>query len=211
MDIYQPDTGDQRTEEWLEERRGKISATHMSDILMKPDKAGYRNYLMKLALERLTGKSLESWYCNADMQRGIDLEPIARELYEFETGRIVEQLMWVDHPTIPMSGCSPDGSIMGGDAYEGGVETKCPKPATHADYLLTEEVDRGYRLQMLWQMECQGLQWIDFVSYCPEFPENLQLKVIRFNRDEEEIGKLKTAAVDFNRAVERMVEELRAL
>lgn len=197
----------QGTEEWFNLKRGKISATHMADILMKPTQAGYNNYLMQLALERMTGRT-EPTYTNFDMQNGIDLEPLARDCYEFETGRTIDLVAWVNHPTIPNAGCSPDGIIM---AEDGGVEIKCPKPKTHAGYRLTEEIDRDYILQTQWQMACQPWQnWIDFVSYCPAFPEEKQLKIITVWRDDHKIDELQMAAVKFNRAVEQMVMDLEA-
>lgn len=196
----------QGTSAWLDMKRGKISATHMADLLMKPTAAGYRNYRAKLVLELLTEKTEET-FCSFDMQRGIDLEPDARISYEFQTGHTVDQVAWVDHPTIHRAGCSPDGLI--GD--DGGVEYKCPKSSTHLDYLLTGDIDRNYMLQMQWQMECTGRKWIDFVSYHPDFPIDKQLKIIRVERDDEKINELKAAAISFNIEVDRMQLELESL
>jgi hypothetical protein len=106
-----------------------------------------------------------------------------------------------------MAGCSPDGVIAD---LAGGVEFKCPKAATHLGYILTEKIDRNYMLQMQWQMECQDFQWIDFVSYHPDFPADKQLKIIRVHRDETVIQELKDAAVLFGAAVEQMIIDLEA-
>lgn len=199
----------QGTEEWFDAKRGKISATHMADILMKVTTAGYRNYRAKLLLERITGKTEET-FCSFDMQRGIDLEPDARISYQFEAGNTVEQIMWVDHPTIADSGCSPDGLIKVDGAIAGLAEFKAPKSATHLDYILTEIIDRNYLLQMQWQMACTGAQWVDFVSYHPDFPLDKQLKIIRVERDQDKINELESAAVKFNFAVQQMIDDLEA-
>jgi putative phage-type endonuclease len=200
----------QGTPQWFDLKRGKIGATHMADILMKPTMAGYRNYLVKLALERMTGRTEET-FCSFDMKNGIEMEPAARSCYEFETGNTVEEIAWVDHPTIPMAGCSPDGIIMVGDVIKGLAEFKCPKAATHLGYLLTEQIDRDYILQMQWQMACTGAPWVDFESYQPSFPEHLQLKIIRVSRDDVQIKALEDAAVLFNRAVEQVITDLDAI
>lgn len=200
------DNIEQGTPEWFAFKRGKISATHMADILMKPTSAGYRNYRAKLLLERVTDKTEET-FCSFDMQRGIDLEPDARVSYEFTTGNTVDQVAWVGHPTIEMSGCSPDGLI----GYDGGAEYKCPKAATHLDYLLDGDIGRDYTLQIQWQLACTGRKWIDFVSYHPDFPIDNQLKIIRVERDNEKIAELETAAVNFDIAVREMCRDLLAL
>ena len=195
---------DQGTEEWFAIKRGKIGATHMADILMKPTAAGYRYYLAKLVLERLTDTTEET-FCSFDMQRGIELEPAARLCYSFETGNVVEQIAWVDHPTIELAGCSPDGLANS----DGLVEFKCPKQATHLlDYILDEKIDRNYLLQIQWQMACCGRDWNDFCSYHPDFPEDKQLKIIRVLRDADEIAKLEEAAIAFNLKVEETIKQL---
>ena len=197
----------QNTPEWFDLKRGKIGASHMADVLMKPTLAGYRNYQMKVALERMTGRT-EATYSSYDMQQGIALEPVARECYMFETGYEVTQIAWVDHPTVPNAGASPDGLI---EAENGLVEYKCVLPATHANFRLTEEIDRKYLLQMQWQMACKpNSLWNDFCSYCPAFPEHMQLKIIRVWRDDHKIDELQDAVVKFNRAVDQMVSDLEA-
>jgi putative phage-type endonuclease len=196
---------EQGTEQWLDAKRGYISATHMADILMKPSAAGYRNYRAKLLLERITGRTEET-FCSFDMQRGIELEPDARVSYEFVTGNAVDQIAWVKHPIIVMAGCSPDGYV----GEDGCVEYKCPKIATHLDYIVEEKIDRNYILQMQWQMACSGRKWADFVSYHPDFPIDKQLKIIRVDRDDEKIAELEAAAIEFNAAIDKMQDVLRS-
>jgi len=93
-------------------------------------------------------------------------------------GVTVEQIAFVDHPVIAMSGASPDGTI----GTDGLVEIKCPNTATHIEYLLSNSAPNNYVFQMYWQMACTGRQWCDFVSYDPRLPEDLQLLVVRYHR-----------------------------
>lgn len=200
----------QRTEEWYADRRGKVTASKIADVLMAEKTAGHRNYLAQLAVERMTGVT-EDTYCSYDMQRGIELEPDAILCYEFITGTKVEKVRFVDHPSVPMSGCSPDGLIMGPQEFpEGLIEIKCPKAATHIDYMLTEKVDGKYIKQMQWQMACTGASWCDFISYNPIMPREKQIVRIRFYRDDETIRNMVDAVVVFNRKVEQMIADIEA-
>jgi len=204
---------EQGTPEWDAIRRGKVSASNIDAVMSKG-----KNYRARLVCERLTGVT-EDTFSSYDMQRGMELEPAARESYEFLTGNNIIQVGWVDHPTIDMAGCSPDGLIWGDenvmpDGYgsiEGAVEIKCPKAATHLDYMLQGEdaIEGGYIKQMQWQMACCELRWVDFCSYHPSFPTNQQLVVIRIYRDEEMISKQKDLAVTFLAGVDRMVREVK--
>jgi predicted phage-related endonuclease len=138
------------------------------------------------------------------MQRGIDLEPLARTAYEFQSGNDVEKVGFMEHPSIPMSGASPDGLI----GEEGLLEIKCPNTANHIDYLLAGKPPAEYQNQMLWQMECTGRQWCDFVSYDDRMPIELQLFVVRFERDEDRISAMKEAVIKFQAEVEELMNRL---
>ena len=79
-------------------------------------------------------------------------------------------------------GCSPDGLV----GEDGGIEGKCPNPATHPSYLeLVDTPPSEYRWQVQGSMLVTGRPWWDFVSYHPDFPDELQLHVVRVKRDEE--------------------------
>ncbi|MGK4455672.1 YqaJ viral recombinase family protein, partial [Klebsiella pneumoniae] len=88
--------------------------------------ASRANYAAQIVAERLTGK-VEPGFSNSAMQWGTDMEPEARNAYSFYSDNDVVEIGFVDHPTIAMSGASPDGLV--GD--DGLVEIKCPNTATH--------------------------------------------------------------------------------
>lgn len=181
--------------EWHQARCGKVTASRIADLMAKT-KTGWgasrANYMAELIAERLTGVPAVG-YTNAAMQHGIDTEPQARAAYEFYTGRDVELVGFIDHPSIPMSGASPDGLV--GD--DGGVEFKCPNTATHIDTILSAAVPAKYTDQIQWQMACTGRQWIDFGSFDPRMPEHLRLWVRRIHRNEERIAEISEAVLVF--------------
>ena len=67
---------------------------------------------------------------------------------------------------------------------------RSPQPPKHLATLLSAEIDGGYVKQMQWQMACTGRQWVDFVSFNPSFPAEMQMHVRRVARDEEMISEL---------------------
>ena len=186
---------EQRTDEWFAERLGKVTASRVADVVAKT-KGGYSasraNYMAELVVERLTGQR-GAPFSNAAMQWGTEQEPNARAAYEAQTGHLVVETGFVPHPTIPMSGASPDGLV--GDM--GLVEIKCPNTATHLDTILTGYVPEKYVAQMLWQMACTKRIWCDYVSYDPRLPENMQLWIKRIELDFPLINGLEREVMKF--------------
>lgn len=199
----------QGTAEWMAEKCGNVGASRVADVMAKiktGEAAARRNYRAEIVCELLTGKVQES-YCSPDMQRGTDLEPLARAAYEISRNVMVEQSGFILHPTVSRSGASPDGLV----GEDGLCEIKCPKAATHIDYILDGVVPSQYQPQMLWQMACTRRKWCDFVSYHPELPEELQLFVVRFLRDDKRIAELEDAVTQFNKEVDETLAKLRSV
>lgn len=200
---------EQGTAEWHQERLGKATASKIADIITRT-KTGYgatrANYAAQLIAERLTGQPSES-FTNAAMQWGTEKEPEARELYEFKTGTFVDQVGFVPHPSIDMSGASPDGLV--GD--EGLIEIKCPNTATHLDTLTSQKIPTKYETQMLWQLACTGRAWCDFVSFDPRMPPHLRLFVKRLERDGARIVELETEVSQFLAEIDARIEQLNGL
>lgn len=198
---------EQRTDEWFDIKRGKVSASHMADVQAGGKGVTRRNYLMKIVCEKLTGKTDQNGYSNGHMERGIELEDDARKCYEFETGNDVEQVGFIDHPFIDDFGCSPDGLV----GEEGMVEIKCQIPAVHIECMTSRETSGKYQKQMQAQMSCANRQWVDFVSYCPDMPPEMQLVIIRYHRDEGEILEINSAVVTFNDEVNALIKQLKEI
>lgn len=197
---------EQGTEAWHQLRLGKITASRIADVIaqIKSGEAASRaDYRIELVCERLTGKPTEG-FTNAHMERGIELEPYARAWYEVERGEFVKQVPFIDHPTIKNAGASPDG-IVG----EGLIEIKCPMTKTHIKYLLEDRVPAKYMPQMAWQMACTHSKWVDFVSYCPELPADMQMFIKRYERDDAYIAELEAKVIEFDQEVEQVIARLR--
>jgi putative phage-type endonuclease len=196
----------QGTPEWFAQRLGKVTASRVADVIAKT-KTGYStsraNYLAQLVAERLTGQAAES-FSNAAMQHGTETEPLARMAYETETGLMVTEVAMIDHPTIAMTGASPDGLV----GESGLVEIKCPNTATHIDTLMSDKASSKYIPQMQWQMVCTGRAWCDFVSFDPRLPEDMQLFVKRVERDDAYIAELEAEVKTFLIEVESTVNKL---
>jgi predicted phage-related endonuclease len=141
------------------------------------------------------------------MQWGIDHEAEARSAYEFELGVTVQEVGFVDHPSIDMSGASPDGFV--GD--DGLLELKCPETKGHIEVLLSKKIPEKYCKQMQWQMSCTGRKWCDFATYDPRMPQELQLWIFRVMRDQKMIDELEREARLFLAELDEKVAALMSL
>lgn len=178
----------QGSEAWRQARLGHVTASRVADVIAKT-KTGWgasrTNYMAELLAERLTGVPAER-YSNAAMVWGTENEPEARAAYAFLCNAEVEEVGFIKHPTIAMTGASPDGLI----GADGLVELKCPNTATHVDTLLGDPIAGKYITQMQWQMACTGRVFCDWVSYDPRLPEAMRLFVKRVLRDDAMIADL---------------------
>ncbi|MDU4301545.1 MAG: YqaJ viral recombinase family protein, partial [Eikenella corrodens] len=165
--------------------------------------AARKNYMAELLCQRLTGQQEEK-FTSAAMQHGTDTEPAARAMYMLETGADVTETGFIPHPTIAMSGASPDGLV----GEDGLIEIKCPNTATHLEFLQNQKPKHEYLLQMQWQMACTGRQWCDFVSYDDRLPEKLAYRCIRIPRDDKLIAELEEEAVKFLTELDKTVRQL---
>jgi hypothetical protein len=91
----------------------------------------------------------------------------------------------VQHTEL-MAGASLDGHV---GSVEGVIEIKAPLPATHYESIRTGKVPLEYQRQCLHAMWLTDAQWCDWFSYCDEFPESMQIKLVRIERDEKEIAE----------------------
>lgn len=202
---------EQRSPEWFAARAGQLTGSVAADIAATlksgGEPAARRDLRTKLALERLIGRSLEDGYVNADMQRGIDLEPEAFSAYEAATGHLVQRTGFLQHQELPI-GCSLDGHI--GD-FEGLLELKAPRPATHLKYLRAGVLPPEHRYQVTHNLLVTGAQWADFCSFAPDFPEALRLFVVRVPRNQADLDAYELLLRQFLREVDEefaMIQQL---
>jgi hypothetical protein len=195
----------QGTDEWKRIRSGKATGSRIEDVLMATTTASYQNYLYEIVSERMTGEPTPEGFVNQAIRDGKEREPVMRSLYEERQDVLVQEVGFIDHPTLAGFGVSPDGVM---PEIRGGLEGKCPLLATHAKYVLTGAVPRGYYLQMQALMECAALEWCDFVSFHPRLPEAQRLYIKRVWRDESTIRIIKDGVVRFLEDVEATIAKL---
>lgn len=191
---------EQGTAEWHECRRGKVTASRVADILAKTKtgpSTSRQNYLIELAIQRVTGV-IEPSYINDAMQWGIDNEAQARVAYEIQSGNFVDQVGFVDHPTIAGFGASPDGLV---DSM-GLVEIKCRNSANHWAVIKSNKIPNQYFIQIQAQLSCTGRQWGDYVGFDPRMPERSQLFAKRIPRDDAFIATMEAEVKQFLNEVE---------
>jgi hypothetical protein len=137
-------------------------------------------YINELIAQKITGE-IPEFYKNAAMERGNELEPAAKALYEFTRDVEVVEVGLCLHDTLEC-GASPDGLV--GD--DGGIEIKCPLPHTHVGYLKDGKVPTKYIPQIQGCLWITEREWWDFMSYHPSM-EDL---IVRVYRDEAYIKKM---------------------
>lgn len=193
---------EQGTQEWLTSRLGCPSGSGFDKLITAAGKPSTQSegYINQLIAELLTGETTEvkvtEW-----MQRGTELEPMAREFYELASGNQVTEVGFCKHDTLEC-GVSPDGLV--GDV--GGLEIKCPTPGTHISYLRANQLPAKYKPQVMGCLWICGEQreWWDFVSY----HETMPALIVRVYRDEDYIRLL---ADEVSKAVDTIQSEVNRL
>ena len=138
------------------------------------------------------------------MERGHEQEPIARMLYEETTFCDVSNGGFFDCGDY---GDSPDGLING----DGVIEIKSVIAPTHYATLLRGSFDPAYRWQLVGHLDCTGRDWVDFVSYCADFPDDKQLIVHRVTVDDmkDELERLRARRALFLELVGETLKTLK--
>lgn len=154
---------EQCSEEWFAARVGVPSASCFDKIITTTGKPSAQRdkYLYQLAGERLVGCKEET-YQSAAMLRGIELEPEAREAYEFITGTKVATVGIIYKDERKRFSCSPDGL-----SPQRGLEIKCPSLSVHTEYLHKGKLPTTYFQQVQGSLYVTGLEVWDFMSYYP--------------------------------------------
>lgn len=198
----------QRSPEWLADRLGLATSSRAADVLAKiksGEAAARRDYRAQLVAERLTGKPQEDGFVNADMERGIQLEAAARMAYEAHSGLLAEEVGFLRSVALD-AGCSLDGAV---NAFEGIVEIKCPRTATHINWLRDGKVPARHVPQVQHSLLLTGSAWADFVSFCPALPDNLSLFVTRVYAKDLPLAQYEAELLQFLKEVSDETESLK--
>lgn len=197
---------EQNTDEWLALRAGKITSSALSKI-MANDGAAFgkpaKDYAVSICLERMTGQPISGGFSNAHTERGHEQEPLARLAYEEQTFSEVRNGGFFELGDI---GCSPDGLV-----YDDGlIEIKSVVPSVHYANLTRQSYDPAYKWQLYGNLKFTGRDWIDFISFCADFPEDKQLYVCRLYREDlaEQFERLDARIEQFRKLIDKTYQSI---
>lgn len=192
---------EQRSLAWYQARSGKFTG---SDFYVVMGKKGItrNNLILKKACGRLNGYIEEETYTNKDMQRGVELEPKARFLYEIKTNNKVKEIAFCELDDF--TGCSPDGLV--GD--DGIIEVKCPKDTIYLDRCITGEIPTEYMVQIQFNLYVLNRKWCDFINYNENFKDK-PILIQRVERDEEMIEEMKTKLEEAKQEVNEIIKKFK--
>lgn len=191
---------EQRSPEWFAVRLGIPTGSRFGDIYTSQGKpsASQGKYITELAAESLFGRQTEVFE-SAAMRHGTEYEPEANAFFQFHSDIEVTACGFVTDDEITV-GVSPDGLT-----EFGGLEIKCPQPATHTEYLLAKKCPAKYVPQV------QGCMWMlerdhwHFVSYHPDCRKQL---VVRVERDDKWIAGFTEELDRFKEKLEKAKQKL---
>lgn len=199
---------EQRSEAWHTARLGKVTASKAADMIAKT-KSGWGasrdTLLWQLVLERMTQRPHERSFTTAAMSRGIELEPQAIGGYEALTGHVVRTCGFLQHTSMH-AGASLDGYI--GD-YQVLVSIKCREAKAHAEHILTGAIPNSARQQMRHELWLTGAADHHYVSWHPDFPEKLQMRVHVLQAKDLDIPGYEVELRTFLREVDEAEAKLR--
>lgn len=167
---------EQGSYEWHQIRLGKITSTRLKKLMSKDN----LSLVDELIAEEETGLSDDDGFVSEDMQRGIDLEPLAIKEYESVTGNTVTRYGILQSDELPILCQSPDGYV----GTEGAIEVKCPRTKTHIKYIRQGKIPNDYKEQVwCYFMVNPNLKWLDFISYDPRLTKK-PIWILRVNRED---------------------------
>lgn len=168
----------QGSEAWHEQRCGKFTASKFSELMAGETTGGYTGLIADIAGQVISGE-VEPSYSDYNMERGTELEPEARTLYENHMETEVEQVGFVlpENDLAEWVGVSPDGLV----GEDGGLEIKCPQVKAHLNCIKAGKLPNAYKWQVQGQLWITGRKWWDFMSYYP----NMKPFILRVYPDVE--------------------------
>lgn len=171
----------QKSKEWLEARKGKITGSTLKDVLTKRGN-GRKLGFYQLIADRL---AIEPGDENP-MERGERLEQEAADAFAKQANvKLHQDGMWIsdDNPNMAVS---PDRVLLSEDesmTRYAAVEIKCPSSARHIQTVIENDVPNEYVDQVVqYFVVNDDLESLYFVSYDPRVPSH-PLHVVTVERE----------------------------
>lgn len=182
---------EQKSPEWYKLRE-QYPLTASNAQAIGNGKTGLETLCYKILSEKYSNTDKDK-YTNEDLDRGNELEPLARELYELRTGTKVIEIGFVTNDEISkVGGASPDGDVVDTDGL---TEIKAFADQKHFELVVqwkntgTFDIESKYIWQMQQQMLFMDKKWVDFLPFNPNYKDSLLIQ--RVYRDEEKIELIK--------------------
>lgn len=174
---------EQKSDEWFA-LRNKYPLTASEAQAIGNQGKGLETLVWEKLAERYSNGDKEK-YTNKDLERGVELEPLAGEMYELQTGNKVINVGFVINEDISnVGGASPDKMIVG---QKGLVEIKCFEDKKHFKNIVNGlEIESQYMWQMQMQMMFTETEFVDFATYNPNFKQNLLIKRVFPDKEMQE-------------------------
>ncbi len=175
----------QRTPEWHEARRCRITASAARHALAKRGGKGRQGYVEKLVedLEGIPDFAEEDnppWFVD-----GVYYESWARGWYSWTFDKDVRETGFIVHDEYQWLGCSPDGML----DPDGGMEIKYRKSLKTFQEHSAKGTVAGVMPQVQTTLFITGRQWWDYVNYWRSDDHDLEKgSVQRIERDDAYIN-----------------------
>ena len=184
-----------------------VTASDVAKVMAGGSGATRRNYLTRKLCENLSGTPTKT-FKSAKMQDGNDREATARTIYEKIRNCTIKQLplAYLEDERL---GASTDGEVNA----DGLIEIKNVMSSEQIDLWTTGKIKDVYVKQMQTQMYVLDKQWCDFVSVAlgdeesGELPNHLKVKIIRVNRDEDMILRIRKEVAFFHHDLTKLIEK----
>ena len=165
---------EQRTEEWYTCRRLHLSASNAKTIIANGK--GLETYCKELVTEFIA-ENVEETYTNEAMQRGIELEPVAREFANELFNKQFQEVGFCEYNN--RIGVSPDGVIFddNGNIAEL-IEIKCPNNNRFLEQYMTDKPFDEYIAQIQMQLYVTGASQCLYFVYNPNIKPYYYAKII---------------------------------
>jgi len=189
---------EQGTEEWLNARKGKLTASVAKNIITPTGKLSTSakwlmidlatelvidDPILKQRQDRLSNKDEIAW--------GNLHESAARECFAKTTGFALDEVGFMQSTLYSCIGLSPDAIFQDGEK-PCGLELKCPLSKTHAEWHYDNVLPNDHKIQVHFSMAITGYKTWYFMSYYP----GLKPFIVPVHYDDF-TEKVKKAAIEF--------------